>query len=62
MKNPISKMNMFATPKSINALCDQIESLSGAEKTVAYTYAIMMMNVCSQMVADELAQQEVTAQ
>lgn len=54
MKNPISKMNMFATPKSIEALCDQIEKLSGSEKTVAYTYAIMMMNVCSKMVDEEL--------
>ena len=50
--NPISKMNMFATPVSIEALCDQIERLSGSERTVAYTYAIMMMNVCSQMVED----------
>lgn len=55
MKNPITKMNMFATPESIQALCDQIERLSGSERTVAYTYAIMMMNVCSQMVQDELA-------
>jgi len=54
-------MNMFATPKSIEALCDQIEQLTGSEKTVAYTYAIMMMNVCSQMVQDELAQEQVTA-
>jgi hypothetical protein len=61
MRNPISKMNMFATPKSIEALCDQIEQLTGSEKTVAYTYAIMMMNVCSQMVQDELAQEQVTA-
>ena len=55
MKNPIRKMNMFATPDSIEALCDQIERLSGSEKTVAYTYAIMMMNVCSKMVEQELA-------
>ena len=61
MRNPISKMNMFATPKSIEALCDQIEQLTGSEKTVAYTYAIMMMNVCSQMVQDELALEQVTA-
>ena len=55
MKNPIRKMNVFATPDSIEALCDQIEKLSGSEKTVAYTYAIMMMNVCSKMVEQELA-------
>lgn len=61
MRNPISKMNMFATPKSIEALCDQIEQLTGSEKTVAYTYAIMMMNVCSQMITDELALEQVTA-
>ena len=54
MNNPIGKMNMFATPVSIAALCDQIELLSGSEKTVAYTYAIMMMNVCSQLVATEM--------
>ena len=55
MNNPIRKMNVFATPDSIEALCDQIEKLSGSEKTVAYTYAIMMMNVCSEMVEQELA-------
>ena len=56
MKNPISKMNLFATPESIEALCDRIEQLSGSEKTVAYTYAIMMMNVCSKMVDKEIQQ------
>ena len=55
MNNPIRKMNVFATPDSIEALCDQIEKLSGSEKTVAYTYAIMMMNVCSMLVEQELA-------
>lgn len=54
MNNPIGKMNMFATPKSIAALCDQIEQLSGSERTIAYTYAIMMMNVCSKMVDEEI--------
>lgn len=54
MKNPIQKMNIFATPANIAALCDQIDQLSGSEKTIAYTYAIMMMNVCSRMVDDEM--------
>lgn len=58
MKNPIGKMKVFATPKSIEALCDQIEGLSGSERTIAYTYAIMMMNICSQMVDREIACQE----
>jgi hypothetical protein len=58
MQNPIRKMNMFATPESIEALCDQIERLSGSERTVAYTYAIMMMNVCAKMVDREIACQE----
>ena len=61
MNNPIGKMNIFATPKSIDALCDQIEQLSGSEKTVAYTYAIMMMNVCSDMVAAEMKKSAETA-
>lgn len=61
MKNPINKMKMFATPKSIEALCDQIEQLSGSEKTIAYTYAIMMMNVCSQIVDDEIDRAELAA-
>lgn len=55
MQNPISKFKMFATPESIEALCDQIERLSGSEKTIAYTYAIMMMNACSAIVDRELA-------
>lgn len=56
MNNPIGKMNIFATPNSIAALCDQIQQLSGSERTIAYTYAIMMMNVCSDLVEKELAQ------
>jgi hypothetical protein len=58
MNNPIGKMNIFATPSSIEALCDQMQQLSGSERTIAYTYAIMMMNVCSEMVKKELAQGE----
>ena len=58
MQNPINKMNMFATPESIEALCDQIELLSGSEKTIAYTYAIMMMNACSKIVDRAIACQE----
>lgn len=54
MKNPINKFKMFATPESIDALCDQIERLSGSEKTIAYTYAIMMMNACSKQVDDAI--------
>lgn len=61
MKNPIGKMNIFATPKSIDDLCDRIEQLSGSERTIAYTYAIMMMNVCSEMVNKEIAAAEVAA-
>ena len=55
MQNPIRKMNIFATPESIEALCERIEHLTGPERTVAYTYAIMMMNVCSKMVDKEIA-------
>ena len=54
MKNPIGKFNMFATPDSVDALCARIEQLSGAEKTIAYTYAAMMMNLCSEMVNKEM--------
>jgi len=61
MKNPITKMNIFATPSSIDDLCDRIEQLSGSERTIAYTYAIMMMNVCSDLVNKEIAAAEVTA-
>jgi hypothetical protein len=59
MTNPIGKFKMFATPESIESLCDQIEQLSGSEKTVAYTYAIMMMNVCSKMVDEQLTKETV---
>lgn len=58
MNNPIGKMNIFATPSSIEALCDQMQQLSGSERTIAYTYAIMMMNVCSDLVEKEIAQGE----
>jgi len=58
MQNPINKMKVFATPASIEALCDQIEQLSGSEKTIAYTYAIMMMNACSAIVDRAIACQE----
>jgi hypothetical protein len=58
MKNPIGKFNMFATPDSIDALCAQIEQLSGSERTIAYTYAIMMMNACSAIVDRKIASQQ----
>jgi len=61
MKNPIGKMNIFATPSSIDDLCDRIEQLSGSERTIAYTYAIMMMNVCSDLVNREIAAAEAVA-
>ena len=61
MKNPINKFKMFATPESIEALCDQIEGLSGSEKTVAYTYAIMMMNACSALVDKAIEKAELEA-
>jgi len=61
MKNPITKMNIFATPSSIDDLCDRIEQLSGSERTIAYTYAIMMMNVCSDLVNREIAAAEAVA-
>lgn len=57
--NPIGKMKIFATPESIEALCDRIEGLTGSERTIAYTYAIMMMNVCSKMVDDAIELKEI---
>ena len=61
MENPIGKFKMFATPESIDALCDQIERLSGSEKTIAYTYAIMMMNACSAIVDRAIAEETANA-
>ena len=57
MKNPIGKFGMFATPASVDALCARIEQLSGSEKTIAYTYALMTMNLCSELVDQEMQKQ-----
>lgn len=63
--NEVSKMtdftiprnNLFATPESEKDLFDRIQLLSGQERAIATTYAIMMMNLLSKMQEEHNAKQ-----
>lgn len=50
MKNPIPKNELFATPESGTDLWAYIDKLSGTEKALAYTIAIMTLNLSSKIV------------
>ena len=62
VKNPIPTSRLFVTPESEQALYDRIESLSGAEKALAYQIAMMTFNLCNRLVQDEILSKEVFAQ
>jgi hypothetical protein len=55
MNNPIPRSGLFATPDSTDALTAYIEGLSGTEKALAYTIAMMTFNLAHKLVEDEAA-------
>ena len=52
MKNPIPRSSLFATPESIEALTGYIEQMNGTEKALAYTIAMMTLNLSHSLVED----------
>lgn len=60
--NPIPKSKLFATPATEQDLFARIESLSGAEKALAFQIAMMTFNLCNRLVETEILNREVFAQ
>lgn len=49
----LGKMNLFATPTSVEALQEYIERFSGAEKAVAYTVMGMTWNLAAELTKED---------
>jgi hypothetical protein len=62
VNNPIPKSKLFATPATEQDLFRRIESLTGAEKALAFQIAMMTFNLCNKLVEDEILSKEVFAQ
>lgn len=54
MINPIPRSGFFATPESIEALMEYVERMSGSERVVATTVAMMALNLANKLVQKEL--------
>ena len=50
MSNPIKSVGMFHTPKDMGELEDWLSRLSGSERVVATTAAMMAWNLASKLV------------
>jgi hypothetical protein len=60
--NPIPKSRLFATPATEQDLFNRLESLTGAERALAFQIAMMTFNLCNKLVEDEILSKEVFAQ
>ena len=60
--NPIPRSGLFATPDSVDALTAYIEQMTGPEKALAYTIAMMTFNLSNKLVQDEILSKEVFGQ
>ena len=62
MLNPVPKSDFFAT-KSIRELIQEMDQLPNkAARSMAYLYAMQMMNACHRAVAEEIAYTELTTE
>ena len=57
MKNPIQKNGLFDTPTSAQDLIDWCMLMSGSERTVAITAAMMALNLASRLVDQAIQNQ-----
>lgn len=56
MNNPIPRSSLFGTPRDLEALDQQIRSLSTEqERALAYTYTMLAFNLAHKMVEAEKA-------
>ena len=62
VNNPIPKSKLFATPATEQDLFNRIESLSGAEKALAFQIAMMTFNLCNRLVETEILSKDIFAQ
>jgi hypothetical protein len=58
MKNPIPRNDMWATPDSLEDLHEILERFNGSEASVAWHVALLTLNLCNKLVADQLKQEE----
>lgn len=56
-KFKLSKMGLFATPDSVDALQEYIERFNADEKVVAYTIMGLTWNLCSELTNQEEEEQ-----
>ena len=54
MNNPIPRSGFFATPATVEDLMAYVGQLSGSERVVAMTVAMMALNLANQIVQKEL--------
>jgi len=54
MINPIPRSGFFATPESIEDLMEYVERMTGQERVVATTVAMMALNLANKLVQKEL--------
>ena len=50
MMNPVPRSGFFATPDSVEALMEYVERMSGSERVVATTVAMMALNLANKLV------------
>jgi hypothetical protein len=62
VNNPIPTSKLFATPATEQDLFNRIESLSGAEKALAFQIAMMTFNLCNHLVEEKILSKEIFAQ
>ena len=61
VNNPIPKSNFFATP-TLAEIQERIESLPAKERAQVYTFVMMTLNACNQLVETDILSKEVFAQ
>lgn len=54
MNNPIPKSNLWATPINLESLYAQLEGYTGEQAAIAMHVAMLTMNTCHKLVADEM--------
>jgi len=54
MHNPIPRSGFFATPNSVEDLMAYVERMTGSERVVATTVAMMALNLANKLVQKEL--------
>jgi hypothetical protein len=59
MINPIPRSGFFATPETVEDLMAYVERMSGSERVVATTVAMMALNLANQLVQKELDAEQV---